>query len=184
MGDCAFEKPPSMLQPRQDLMASGSFRFPFLTSRGAKASWMLVPSKIEIFLLSTSGKRTSRKCGHCSKRFWQPCMFQGDRKILYSPCRIDSNDIVVLGIQWCNFEVNLHSPFFNISTVHCREESLLGVPSMFSNFTREGSTIVMSDPWVQLDHMSWFDGQNCLSPSLEWLEVALQKNQLLHWLNE
>ena len=84
-----------MIQPRQDLMASGSFRFPFLTSRGTKAPWMLVPSRIEIFL-STFGKRTSCKCGHCSKALEN---LKESGKILYSPCRVDGSDMVVLAIS-------------------------------------------------------------------------------------
>ena len=58
-------QPPSILQPIQDLIAIGSFGLPLLTSSGMKTSWMFAPSRIEILLLSTSGKWTSCRCGHC-----------------------------------------------------------------------------------------------------------------------
>ena len=58
-------EPPRILQPRQDRIANGSFDFPFCTSNGIKASWRLVPIRIETFSLSTSRNSTWRKCDNC-----------------------------------------------------------------------------------------------------------------------
>ena len=107
---------------------------------------MLVPSRIEIFLLSTSGKRTSCKCGHCSKDLDNLACFRGIVRSFTAHAELTamtwsfllSNDAI---LKLTFIPLSSTSALFTVV-----RESLLGVPLMFSNFTREGSTIVMSDP--------------------------------------
>ena len=139
-------QPPSMLQPIQDLIVIGSFGLPLLTSSSMKTSWMFVPSRIEILLLSTSGKGTCCRCDHCPTDLVTFVCFRGIVRSFTAQADLTS-------IRW-SFPLSTEAiwkstlrPSSYASTLFMVvSDSLLDEPLMFSSFTRDGSIMVMSEP--------------------------------------
>ena len=116
-------EPPRILQPRQDRIANGPFDFPFFTSNGIKASWRLVPIRIETFFLSTSGNSTWRKCDNCFSFMRDVACLSGivrSRTAYALPTFTCSQYWLSTGAIW----KSTFTPFSCLSLAHCGEKQL------------------------------------------------------------